>query len=318
MKKWVLEIICLLYVLLFAYAAVSKLADYNTFTEQLTESPLSRFAKIIAWLTPATELLLALLLVIPKTRKLALYGSFLLMLSFTVYIIYILKFSPDIPCSCGGILENMNWTQHLVFNIAFTLLALAGIILQRYTSGYAPFIRLRSRLLYGSMGVLVLVVIGGAVSVSAIGIHQPPPIKPGAPMPEFPIQLMTDSNAYFNTKDIPEGKPTMLVYFLPNCGHCQDELIQLTLKTDSLAGMQVYFISGAPWKKIHALYKAMDLSRFSQQITLGADTSHYFNKTFNPFGTPYHALYNKNRKLARIIPRQATMQEIYEFVREQQ
>src|SRR5690606_23761035 len=46
------------------------------------------------------------------------------MTAFTVYIYLILNYSPFVPCSCGGILEKMGWTEHLWFNIIITLLAI--------------------------------------------------------------------------------------------------------------------------------------------------------------------------------------------------
>ena len=42
----------------------------------------------------------------------------------------ILNFIPDIPCSCGGVLEKMSWNEHLIFNIAFVVLGLVAILLQ--------------------------------------------------------------------------------------------------------------------------------------------------------------------------------------------
>jgi hypothetical protein len=53
------------------------------------------------------------------------------MVMFTTYIIAITQFSDYIPCSCGGILQKMNWNQHLVFNIVFTGFSLAGILLEK-------------------------------------------------------------------------------------------------------------------------------------------------------------------------------------------
>jgi hypothetical protein len=50
---------------------------------------------------------------------------------FTAYIIAITKFSDYIPCSCGGVLQEMGWGEHLVFNICFVLLALAAILCYR-------------------------------------------------------------------------------------------------------------------------------------------------------------------------------------------
>lgn len=51
------------------------------------------------------------------------------MAMFTTYIFIILNFSTFVPCSCGGILEKMGWTEHLIFNISFLLLAVLGIFL---------------------------------------------------------------------------------------------------------------------------------------------------------------------------------------------
>jgi hypothetical protein len=48
---------------------------------------------------------------------------------FTGYIIAITRFSDNVPCSCGGVLQTMSWNQHMVFNIVFILLALTGVFL---------------------------------------------------------------------------------------------------------------------------------------------------------------------------------------------
>jgi uncharacterized membrane protein YphA (DoxX/SURF4 family) len=62
-------------------------------------------------------------------RLIGLYASFFFMILFTGYIVAILRFSSYIPCSCGGILQKMSWTQHLIFNIGFLLLAVIAILL---------------------------------------------------------------------------------------------------------------------------------------------------------------------------------------------
>lgn len=311
MKKWVTEIICLLYVLLFCYAAVSKLLDYQQFVQQLQDSPLKQVAGITAWLTPATELLLALLLIIPKTRKAGLYGSFLLMMVFTCYIIYILKYSPDIPCSCGGILENMNWTQHLAFNILFTSLALIALILmsKKTTAGRT---QLRTRVAYGTMSLVVVILTIGAISVSATGINHINPPMAGDPIPEFPLQMM-DSVSYFNTQKITEGKPIVLAWFHPECSHCQAELIDLIKDPDAVKPVQFYYLTAAPLSKARELYRAMHLERFNY-ITVGVDTGRVFYKYFAPKSTPFHAVYNTNKKLIRLLRGQVTPQEVKEAI----
>lgn len=128
MKK--VDIICYLFFLLFLYSAIDKIYDYENFRVQLGQSPLlTNFAGYVAWLVPSIEIVIAIMLVIPKTVLSGLFASFSLMVMFTAYIIVIMNYSEYIPCSCNGILEGASWKQHLAFNIFFVLLAVGGIVL---------------------------------------------------------------------------------------------------------------------------------------------------------------------------------------------
>ena len=130
-KQIVTEIACYLLIVLFTYAAVSKLMDVEKFRIQIGQSPLlTAHVSWVAWAIPISEILISLALVISRFRLVGLYASFSLMLMFTVYIIAILQFSEHIPCSCGGVLQNMGWTEHLVFNIGFVIVSLIAIISQ--------------------------------------------------------------------------------------------------------------------------------------------------------------------------------------------
>jgi len=125
-----IDIIAALFIVLFTYAAVSKLIDFQKFRVQLGQSPLlTAFAGPVAWIVPSVEILIAVLLATERFKLLGLYASFSLMTMFSAYIILITQFSIYIPCSCGGILEHLTWNQHLLFNICFLFFALAGLLL---------------------------------------------------------------------------------------------------------------------------------------------------------------------------------------------
>jgi len=133
-KSIVVEIISALFILLFMYAATSKLMDVQKFTIQLGQSPLlSSFSGVVAVLVPSVEIIIAILLCFKQSRLAGLYASFSLMVMFTAYIIAITRFSQFIPCSCGGILQKMSWNQHLLFNIFFVGLGTAAIFLHNAT-----------------------------------------------------------------------------------------------------------------------------------------------------------------------------------------
>jgi hypothetical protein len=132
--NYTLQIICSLFIFLFVYSALSKFHEFDAFKAVLGRSPvIGSKNEILAWSLPLIELMVAIILFIPGTRRIGLYSSFFLMSIFTVYVGYLILFIPNLPCSCGGIIKQMSWKQHLVFNIFFTSLAGAAIIIETKT-----------------------------------------------------------------------------------------------------------------------------------------------------------------------------------------
>lgn len=140
-----IEIISALLILLFVYTALSKLIDFHKFRIVLTISPLiGTNAKFIGGLIIIIELATAFLLLIPSLRKLGLCMSFLMMTAFTLYIGYMITSSSTLPCSCGGVIQQMTWKQHFLFNVIFTSISLIGVLFygrgqkHKYLSEHKP------------------------------------------------------------------------------------------------------------------------------------------------------------------------------------
>jgi uncharacterized membrane protein YphA (DoxX/SURF4 family) len=131
---FIADIISALLLLLFLYTSLSKLVDHETFKNVLSASPLLKpVAGIVAWLLPVTELGIVVLLFVPFLRIKGLYASFILISLFTLYLIYMIAFTPNLPCNCGGVLKLLSWPQHVFFNLFFILLSLTGILLFKRT-----------------------------------------------------------------------------------------------------------------------------------------------------------------------------------------
>ena len=126
------ETVTVLFIILFLYTGISKLMDYSVFKEQIATSPLlAPVAPLIAAVLPWLEFAVIALLAIPRWRLKGLYMSLLLMLIFTCYIIAILTLNKHIPCSCGGVIELLSWNEHIIFNSAFIILGIMGVVFQR-------------------------------------------------------------------------------------------------------------------------------------------------------------------------------------------
>ena len=124
----ILDIITSLFILLFLYTGVNKIIDHQRFDWALHKSPLLHTAApVLAWLVPVGEISIAISLLIPRARRIGLISSAILMGIFTIYVGFMLSFRNDRPCTCGGIIEYMNWHQHLYFNLGFTVMGLLAL-----------------------------------------------------------------------------------------------------------------------------------------------------------------------------------------------
>lgn len=124
------EILAALLIIMFVYAATSKILDLQKFQVELGKSPiLNSFANVVSICIPVLELLIALLFFVRRSKQLAFYLSFALMVTFTAYVVVILNFSDYIPCSCGGVISRMTWNQHIVFNLFFVTISAMGVFL---------------------------------------------------------------------------------------------------------------------------------------------------------------------------------------------
>lgn len=199
-KSAILEIICLLYMLLFVYAAVSKLLDYENFLVQLGQSPLlSVFAWWVSWLVPLSELFIVGLLTIPRFRNWGLLASLSMMTMFTAYIFIVLHYSSFVPCSCGGILEKMSWNVHLIFNIVFVLLGVLALLLEHKINSQnevftKPVIPIKTILI--SVVLSIIIVVALFLASEQIMHHENPFIRR---YPQHPITLQKNVNLKFNS-----------------------------------------------------------------------------------------------------------------------
>lgn len=132
-KEMISFIAAVLLILLFAYAAVSKLVDHQRFVEQMQLAPVPLMklaAPVLGWVVPQVEIVIVLMLLFERYRRMGLICSFFLLLAFELYISGMLLSGLDLPCTCGGLISKLQWGQHLVFNGVFMIVAIFPFIYQ--------------------------------------------------------------------------------------------------------------------------------------------------------------------------------------------
>lgn len=117
-----------LLLLVFLYTGLSKLLERTAFEVALANAPvIEKYAVILSIAIPVIEIIIALLLLLPAFRFVGLLASAFLLFAFTCYIIYLFLYAKEMPCRCGGVVEKMTWSQHMVFNLALLALNMFAI-----------------------------------------------------------------------------------------------------------------------------------------------------------------------------------------------
>lgn len=133
-KERIVIVIRWLCMALFIYTANAKMVDHDRFLNGLTRVHLIHgFAVFISFAVPTVEIIVAVLLLIPKTAKIGLYCFTIVMSGFTLYIISAMIWEKKLPCHCGGAIEKLSWSQHIWFNLAFIVVAIIALRLINFS-----------------------------------------------------------------------------------------------------------------------------------------------------------------------------------------
>jgi len=132
--------------------------------------------------------------------------------------------------------------------------------------------------------------------------------KAGEELPAFDLQLL-DSVTNFNTSSIPAGNPIALIYFSPDCEHCQNETKDILQHIDSLKQIRFYFISNDPLGNMREYDKKFKLHNYSN-IVLGRDTKFFFPAHFKKVSPPYIVTYGPDRIKREIFMGETSISQI--------
>jgi len=118
-------------------------------------------------------------------------------------------------------------------------------------------------------------------------------------LPEFNV-LLADSATYINTRNIPEGKQVVLIYFNPCCSYCRNQVAGITEHIEELKNIRFYIITDFPLSEMTRFIRESQTSRY-QNITIGRDPSNYLAGYFKTRGGPCMAVYGRGRKLKGVF-----------------
>ncbi len=160
--------------------------------------------------------------------------------------------------------------------------------------------------------VMLLVLFVGAAHAQTNDNDTVPPYKKTTKIPEFAI-LKSDST-WFTNKQLPENKPTVIIYFSPDCGHCQMTAQEFVRDMDMLKNAELIWVSYHTPEQIKDFAASYKLDQFSN-VVLGRDPNYKIPVFYKIQFTPFMAVYDKKGNFLNAYPQGTTPDVIAKLIK---
>ena len=115
--------------------------------------------------------------------------------------------------------------------------------------------------------------------------------------PSFKIYKAPDSTA-FTSGQLKKNKPFVLMFFNPDCDHCQKETKELLAYKEELKGLQIIMVSPAAFGLIKSFYEEYNIASMPS-IIMAQDLNYTLGSRFQLRTYPSLFVYDASGKLAK-------------------
>lgn len=127
-------------------------------------------------------------------------------------------------------------------------------------------------------------------------------------IPAFNIRKVPDSSSFTNNM-LQKNKPTIIVFFDPDCDHCQEATKKFTSKIDRFKDVQILMVTIMQFDRTKKFYKDYNLANFPN-IILTRDAVFDLPKFYQVHSIPDVYVYDKNGKLMKHYRKDIPVDEI--------
>jgi len=107
-----------------------------------------------------------------------------------------------------------------------------------------------------------------------------------------PFKMTLSNNKIFNATDLPKGKPIVLIYFDPDCDHCQKLMTELFKKINSFKKVEMVLITFKSVTEVAAFEKKYTTSKYANMKVGTEGTLFYLKNYYKLVKMPFTALYD--------------------------
>ena len=115
------------------------------------------------------------------------------------------------------------------------------------------------------------------------------------PIPLFKMTL--SDNKIFNSTDLPKNKPLILIYFDPECDHCQKLMKEFFKKINEFKRAEIVMVTFKSVDELAAFEKKYNTIKYSNMNVGTEGTSFYLRMYYRLMTMPFTAVYDKKGNL---------------------
>lgn len=116
-------------------------------------------------------------------------------------------------------------------------------------------------------------------------------------IPDFKINTAPDSS-FFGNEQLKKNEPFMIMFFSPDCDHCQKQTKDLLAYKNELKDLQIIMVSALSYNDSKNFYNEYGLASMPN-VKLGTDPSYQMRKIYRLQTMPAMYVYDKNGTLAK-------------------
>lgn len=114
-------------------------------------------------------------------------------------------------------------------------------------------------------------------------------------LPAF--KMYRSDKTIFNAAELPKTKPVVLIYFDPDCDHCQKLMKELFLKIDAFNKAEIIMVTFKSVEEVAAFEKQHNTQKYPNIIVGTEGIGFYLRNYYGLMTMPFTALYDKKGNL---------------------
>jgi len=133
-----------------------------------------------------------------------------------------------------------------------------------------------------------------------------------------PFKILRPDSTYFTPANLKKDKPVMIIYFSPDCSHCQHLVYDMKPKMKQFGDTQIVMVTFTDFnmlKMIKNFTRDFGLAKYHNVIVGTEGHTYVVQKYYQVRTTPYIAVYDRKGKLVKAYEKAPTMSELIATVK---